>query len=70
MQAGVRGSTLSPSLQMAEELPPGLTKGRVLVWDAATGDIIVEPLKGHTAAIYSVGFSPEGQKIMSGGPRS
>ena len=27
----------------------------------------VEPLKGHTAAIYSVGFSPEDQKVMSGG---
>ena len=35
------------------------------VWDAATGQEILS-LKGHTAAVTSVAFSPDGKRIVSG----
>src|SRR6202042_649390 len=36
------------------------------VWDVATGDMIAEPFQGHTNAVRSVAFSPNGQQIVSG----
>ena len=35
------------------------------VWDAATGQLIGEPLKGHDEAVYSAAFSPDGQRIVT-----
>jgi WD40 repeat protein len=36
------------------------------VWDAATGLPLGEPFQGHTSDVYSVSFSPEGTRIVSG----
>ena len=36
------------------------------VWDAATGQPIGPPLTGHTDSVYSVAFSPDGKRIVSG----
>jgi WD40 repeat protein len=39
--------------------------GEVTVWDAATGQEI-RSFKGHTNSIFSVAFSPEGKRILTG----
>ncbi len=36
------------------------------LWDTASGKQIGLPLKGHTDAVYSVAFSPDGRHIVSG----
>jgi WD40 repeat protein len=38
----------------------------VRVWDVNSGQQIGAPLTGHTAAVYSVAFSPDGHRIISG----
>ncbi|CAG7852463.1 COMPASS-like H3K4 histone methylase component WDR5B {ECO:0000303/PubMed:19567704} Short=AtWDR5B {ECO:0000303/PubMed:19567704}, partial [Serendipita indica DSM 11827] len=38
----------------------------VRVWNAETGEPLGPALKGHTNAVYSVAFSPDGHKIVSG----
>ncbi|KAG8701910.1 hypothetical protein FRC09_005065 [Ceratobasidium sp. 395] len=36
------------------------------IWDAHNGDIVVGPLKGHTAGVGSVAFSPSSDYLVSG----
>ena len=36
------------------------------LWDADTGKPIGEPLTGHTGAVISVAFSPDGKRIVTG----
>ena len=36
------------------------------LWDAATGQPLGAPLTGHTGAVDSVAFSPDGTRIASG----
>ena len=36
------------------------------IWDANTGAEIGDPLHGHDDPIYSVAFSPDGTRIVSG----
>ena len=36
------------------------------LWDADTGQPIGDPLTGHTDAVTSVAFSPDGKRIVSG----
>jgi WD40 repeat protein len=38
----------------------------IRVWDAKTGAAVGQPLEGHTSAIASVAYSPNGQHIISG----
>ncbi|KAG2078465.1 hypothetical protein BDR04DRAFT_963546, partial [Suillus decipiens] len=38
----------------------------VRLWDAATGQPVGEPLRGHTNSVASVSFSPDGNRIVSG----
>ncbi|KAG9091479.1 hypothetical protein FRC06_000549, partial [Ceratobasidium sp. 370] len=44
----------------------GSHDGTVRIWDAETGDPVLEPLKGHTDWVTSVAFSPNGRWIVSG----
>ncbi|OOK76798.1 WD domain, G-beta repeat family protein [Mycobacterium kansasii] len=36
------------------------------MWDVGTGQQIGAPLTGHTGAVDSVAFSPDGRRIVSG----
>ena len=36
------------------------------IWDAMSGTPIGEPLKGHSGSVWSVAFSPDGTRIVSG----
>ena len=38
----------------------------IRVWDAHTGQSVIDPLKGHDNYVTSVGFSPDGRHIVSG----
>ncbi|EDR01074.1 uncharacterized protein LACBIDRAFT_395470 [Laccaria bicolor S238N-H82] len=38
----------------------------VRVWDAQTGQSVMDPLKGHSSLVTSVAFSPDGRHIVSG----
>jgi WD40 repeat protein len=38
----------------------------IQVWDVITGKVLARPFKGHTNAVRSVAFSPDGQHIVSG----
>ena len=38
----------------------------IRLWDAETGDPIGQPLEGHSSIVNSVGFSPDGSRIVSG----
>ena len=35
--------------------------GTVRLWDVSTGTMIAQPLTGHTDAVHSVAFSPDGK---------
>ncbi|KAF8601697.1 WD40 repeat-like protein, partial [Ceratobasidium sp. AG-I] len=36
------------------------------IWDAHTGQMVGEPLQGHTGSVNSVGYSRDGTRIVSG----
>ncbi|EMD31474.1 hypothetical protein CERSUDRAFT_144986, partial [Gelatoporia subvermispora B] len=38
----------------------------IRIWDASTGQALLEPLEGHTNWVTSVAFSPDGTRIVSG----
>jgi WD40 repeat protein len=38
----------------------------IRIWDAQTGEEVIEPFTGHTSIIQSVAFSPDGTRIVSG----
>jgi hypothetical protein len=38
----------------------------IQIWDAQTGEEVVEPLEGHTDIVQPVTFSPDGTRIVSG----
>jgi WD40 repeat protein len=43
----------------------GMSRGDIKVWDAATGQELLS-LKGHTVGVWSLRFSPDGQRIVAG----
>jgi WD40 repeat protein/serine/threonine protein kinase len=43
----------------------GCKQGQVQLWDVATGKIIGQPFLGHTFAVSSLAFSPDGQTLAS-----
>ena len=36
-----------------------------MIWDVKSGDLVGEPLKGHSESVNSVCFSPDGKKVVS-----
>ena len=38
----------------------------VSIWDAENGERLLEPLEGHTDAVLSIEFSPDGSFLVSG----
>ena len=38
----------------------------IRIWDAETGTVVGEPLRGHGGSVRSVAYSPNGQQIISG----
>ena len=44
----------------------GSLDGRIIVWNAQTGNPALPPLKKHSNAISSLAFSPNGRQIASG----
>ncbi|EMD36360.1 hypothetical protein CERSUDRAFT_155994 [Gelatoporia subvermispora B] len=38
----------------------------VRIWDARTGDLLMDPLEGHRNTVNSVAFSPDGAVVVSG----
>ena len=36
------------------------------MWDAYTGQSVMDPLKGHMDGVTSIGLSPDGRHIVSG----
>ncbi|KAH8672846.1 quinon protein alcohol dehydrogenase-like superfamily, partial [Tricladium varicosporioides] len=49
----------------ATQLAAGGEKGIIYVWDLKSGQL-VETLTGHTAAIFSIEYTPDGSHIVSG----
>lgn len=51
----------------ASLLATGEDGGLIRLWDVATGHEISPPLRGHTADVLSLAFSPDGRWLASGG---
>ncbi|KAJ7924656.1 peptidase C14 [Mycena leptocephala] len=47
-------------------LVSGSGDNTIRVWDARTGEAVMEPIQGHTDVVESVVFSPDGAHIVSG----
>ncbi|EMD37410.1 hypothetical protein CERSUDRAFT_49856 [Gelatoporia subvermispora B] len=43
----------------------GSRDGTVRIWDARTGDMLMDPLEGHDNTVTCVAFSPDGTQIAS-----
>ncbi|KAG9086618.1 hypothetical protein FS749_003521 [Ceratobasidium sp. UAMH 11750] len=63
VSSGVLCVAFSPN---SRRIVSGSDDGTVRIWDAETGDPVLEPLKGHTRGVNSVAFSPNGRWIASG----
>ena len=48
------------------DVPGPSGSGEVKVWDAETGRELLT-LQGHTSDVWNVAFSPDGQRLASGG---
>jgi WD40 repeat protein len=44
----------------------GLEDGTILILESGTGELVVDPLRGHSDSVYSVMFSPNSQHLVSG----
>jgi WD40 repeat protein len=50
--------------QAGQPLAEGFRDGVVQVWDADTGQLVYD-LRGHTACVWSVAFSPDGKRLAT-----
>ncbi|EGN94771.1 hypothetical protein SERLA73DRAFT_162851 [Serpula lacrymans var. lacrymans S7.3] len=60
---GVRSVGFSPD---GKKVVSGSRDKTVRIWDATSGQLVADPLEGHTSDVTSVGFSPDGTKVVSG----
>ena len=60
---GILSLAFSPNSRL---IVSGAINRQLQIWDAATGEPIGLPLKGHTGFVNSVHFSPDGRSIVSG----
>ncbi|KDN34403.1 hypothetical protein RSAG8_12502, partial [Rhizoctonia solani AG-8 WAC10335] len=44
----------------------GTRGGRILIWDAVSCRMTIDPIKGHTGPIRAIAISPDGTRICSG----
>ncbi|KAJ7920234.1 peptidase C14, partial [Mycena leptocephala] len=63
LQAAVRCIAVSAD---GARIASGSDNKTICVWDARTGEGIMEPIQGHTDSVLSVAFSPDGAHIVSG----
>lgn len=70
-QFASRGCTQLPSVHVSLSVDGGRiissSDNVISLWDAGSGARLKYPLKGHSGAVYSVAFSPDGTRIISGG---
>ena len=45
----------------------GLADNTIVLWDVTTQQPLDSPLSGHSEAVWSVAFSPDGQTLASAG---
>ena len=60
----VHGVALSPDNKHLVSVHKWLSS--IYVWDVSTGHRILGPLKGHTSDVFTVVYSPDGHRILSG----
>ncbi|KAG8707874.1 hypothetical protein FRC09_001564 [Ceratobasidium sp. 395] len=63
VSSGTRSTAYSPD---SRRIVSGSRDGTVRIWDAETGDTVLDPLIGHSGEVLSVAFSPDGHWIVSG----
>lgn len=47
-------------------LASGGRDGKLIIWDANTGEPLLGPMQSHSQSIHSVAFSPDGTRVISG----
>jgi WD40 repeat protein len=62
-KSAVKSLALSPD---GKQIASGCENTTICVWDAISGVMIGEPLRGHYDSVNSVTFSPDGKQIVSG----
>ena len=56
------------SLDFSEDgatLAAGSWNGEIQLWNVATREPLLPPLKGHTEIVYGIDFSPNGRRLAS-----
>ncbi|KLO05616.1 WD40 repeat-like protein [Schizopora paradoxa] len=59
-------NVLAICISSHQQLAAGCIDAQIRVWDIQTGATAGEPFVGHTAAVKSVAFSPDGSCLVSG----
>ena len=66
LQSNPRLSHHQQSLQQEEHATTHLPFRTTYETDAATGQVVGEPMRGHTSMVTSVSWSPDGKQVASG----